>query len=908
MTLVGEESDHSGVIVYDAARTTLTGLDASLIAGISISGVIVDDPIRLAYVASGEPSSPLQTDALNLVRELDGCCQQLRQDLYPGAGLEVGIIFNDSYGERLFQPLTALLGEGKKIHTGADVALTLNKLCTPPDTHNYRPSPLAAAYPESDLSEIVVGKDARLIVYSPEASKLIEPVAEFSNQELDDLWRLKGWKVAMKAEAPLPAGIKAFKPDLFRIYLTNPQFKEVFGPPIIRILQQEIEQFGQVSFRRVVRIPGFNTDPVGISRVITKAEEGLDILIQIYEKTVAAATERATQMAGDSGDNLRTILTGTAATAFMHQYVDTARLKMQEGQLIRENGGGRWPASAFARPRDKKATIIEVCFGWGKEKGVENESSRWVLRFDPEEGDDASPVIESISIVPQNRMNCVMQREDGTIDDDADVLVPPRLHYRQALSPGEIETLAKVVRRAFIQNGMLARIEAGLGIVKGKPQIFVTELLPYDPHEDELDEIRRERRRVLVIETEADLVRALSYLKTQTEEEVFITFNPDIARQRQDVIVDKALALLKEYRLRGILLPPVRVGTAHQLGRMLSAGFKYYPVGSGPFYRGVMRDGSLIELSYQIGGEPEVRRIASGNFVPLLDILGISDNIGAKAVNLAKTAEQGFKIARGGVILPSVLENVLAVNGLTETFRQLKACQDKVIASTLAQQIWEGLKIIPDGLVTEVRGGLKAILGPDFEKVLVLARSVGGLEDGGDLFAGVYDSSQPVRPEELHDAILLVYKSLFAQRAIDYIFDRGFSLAEALSMSVLFQENKKGKYFYLYSSMPWERRIGTVTFGDDPRALAEGIQENREGVETVTFLRETGDIVVNGKVVDNMVKRYPDIWQLIKASETAFRTANFAKGDQRDVAIDAEGALDESGELIVFQRRPMILD
>lgn len=159
------------------------------------------------------------------------------------------------------------------------------------------------------------------------------------------------------------------------------------------------------------------------------------------------------------------------------------------------------------------------------------------------------------------------------------------------------------------------------------------------------------------------------------------------------------------------------------------------------------------------------------------------DRLGGKAAALSRLIEEGFRIPAGFVVTTDAFRETVAHLGLELALAEVKVRLDKsesVDGSEMRRGLREGR--LPPVLANRI-SMQAASLGLGRRGLKLIARSSATVEDGRSFsFAGIFESVPVTHPEKLESAILEVWESLFAPRALAYIKESGIGFLPRMAV------------------------------------------------------------------------------------------------------------------------------
>ncbi len=269
------------------------------------------------------------------------------------------------------------------------------------------------------------------------------------------------------------------------------------------------------------------------------------------------------------------------------------------------------------------------------------------------------------------------------------------------------------------------------------------------------------------------------------------------------------------------------------------------------------------------------------------------EKLGGKGASVEKLYHYGFPIAPGIIITTEGFDQFIKYNRLEE---KIDLLLDKNKEDQHSNEIVNHIlnSKLPEEMVKKIE---KALAEAGIAEKRLIVRSSANIEDNVKRsFAGQFDTIIDVKPEEITNAILNVYASLFNYRALKYMKHMDIDI-HYVKMAVLIQE-------FI------ETDFGGVAFTADP---VTG-DKNRLTIEYVEGLGEglvSGSIEPTSIVID---KQNMNIISLRKSTnfskeisdEEIKKIAQYALGIERiyKTPMDIEWGI-KNGEVFIFQARPI---
>ena len=300
-----------------------------------------------------------------------------------------------------------------------------------------------------------------------------------------------------------------------------------------------------------------------------------------------------------------------------------------------------------------------------------------------------------------------------------------------------------------------------------------------------------------------------------------------------------------------------------------------------------------------------------------------ADEVGGKNANLAVLANVfHLRVPRGIAITASAFQAVLEFNGLqpllSEILADLRA--GKCLATAAATLIQERLLActLPNKLQRDLHGAL-ADVGATGRWAL---RSSALGEDSVHSFAGQYSSIINVRAEDIDQAYLRVLASLYNESALVYRQAVGFEEQEA-AMPVACQEMIDAQVsgvMYTFDPRGQQREtllidatwgLGGMLVAGEMRAdhfvVSRSNPEDIFSMEIACKKRALRPLADGGTGVEEVAAQKRDVPCLNNGQIAAIARAGLALEQYFKKPQDIEFALDQAGELVILQARPLTI-
>lgn len=348
---------------------------------------------------------------------------------------------------------------------------------------------------------------------------------------------------------------------------------------------------------------------------------------------------------------------------------------------------------------------------------------------------------------------------------------------------------------------------------------------------------------------------------------------------------------------------------------------------------------ALTEVCDKIGEriEKELRKHARGDLpgltLPLTEVdASMAYIVGAKNANLGEAAAVlNFKIPRGFALSIKAGTIFLLRNGdlMQNIYKQLARVDVdrphtiRNCARAVAALIQEAP--VPDAIMEEALATWDAVFGKDSPSVLVALRSSAVAEDGVQSFAGQYESVLGVTRETLPGAIKQVIGSLFSDRALTYRASHGYAL-DATGMALCCVEMVRAKAAGVaFSRHPVDLHSSCVVI-NGVWGLGEAVVDGSSAVDQWLVSRASGKIRefrIASKSTARELVNEDGIWKteamplsaekaempcLTDAQATTVASMAMALERHYQYPQDIEWALDEDGQIVLLQCRPLSLD
>jgi phosphoenolpyruvate synthase/pyruvate phosphate dikinase len=272
---------------------------------------------------------------------------------------------------------------------------------------------------------------------------------------------------------------------------------------------------------------------------------------------------------------------------------------------------------------------------------------------------------------------------------------------------------------------------------------------------------------------------------------------------------------------------------------------------------------------------------------------GIYNKLGGKGASIEKLYHYGFLVAPGIVISVEEFDRFIKYNHLEE---KIKIPLDKDIYEEYSDRIINTIlhSKLPEETVKAVE---KALTEAGIAQKKLIVRSSANIEDNAkESFAGQFDTVIDVKPEEVKDAILRVYASLFNHRALRYMEHMNIDVSN-IKMAVLIQE-------FI------DTDFAGVTFTTDP---VTG-DKNKIIIEYVSGLGKelvSGSVEPTSVIIDKQNMKITGLRKSTKFSkeiseEEIKKVAQYAIEIEKiyNTSMDIEWGI-KNEKVFIFQARPM---
>ncbi len=298
---------------------------------------------------------------------------------------------------------------------------------------------------------------------------------------------------------------------------------------------------------------------------------------------------------------------------------------------------------------------------------------------------------------------------------------------------------------------------------------------------------------------------------------------------------------------------------------------------------------------------------------------------GTKMANLGEIAGSvGLKVPDGFVITTSVYRCLMAASDLqTEIDRLMQAHQTEelhelFVLSSKLQQLILTAEVPPD-IAKAIEEAAEATH-PTPDGTFAMRSSALGEDAAGISFAGQYESLLNVRRAHLVDSYLEVIASTYTPQAMQYRRQRGLrddqvamsvgclEMIGARSGGVVYSGNPaddRDQDIHISSAWGLPKAIVDGRFASDLIVVRRGdrpeIAAREIGDKQTRFVRHPREGVRRAEVPDEM-RRQPSISddEALEIADSALRLE-----DHFGTTVDVEWAIDEDGELVILQCRPL---
>ncbi|MBR3664644.1 MAG: phosphoenolpyruvate synthase [Desulfovibrio sp.] len=325
----------------------------------------------------------------------------------------------------------------------------------------------------------------------------------------------------------------------------------------------------------------------------------------------------------------------------------------------------------------------------------------------------------------------------------------------------------------------------------------------------------------------------------------------------------------------------------------------------GPAYARIRE---TIEDLLAIGETPSARPDAP-LILPLSEIrLDHSGVVGGKMANLGEIAANvGLPVPAGFAVTVSAYEHFMRTNGLFDLVREkMQACDMSSLdeAMRLSQELQAAIMQapLPEDLREAIEESTQALVASEGEGVLLALRSSAVGEDAQNTtFAGQYRSELNVPPEEACHVWKEIIASKYSLSALSYRLQKGIAdEAAPMSVGVLAMVAAKcGGVAYSRNPVAESASEDCVVI-NAVKGLAQGVVDGAT-VPSVYFLRHCNppEILKKAQGADDLEGLFDDA-QIIHLASVALALESFYTQPQ-----DVEWAIDQDGELVILQSRPL---
>ncbi|MCR5813751.1 MAG: phosphoenolpyruvate synthase [Desulfovibrio sp.] len=310
------------------------------------------------------------------------------------------------------------------------------------------------------------------------------------------------------------------------------------------------------------------------------------------------------------------------------------------------------------------------------------------------------------------------------------------------------------------------------------------------------------------------------------------------------------------------------------------------------------------------GEEPSVRPNAP-LILPLAEIrLDHAQVVGGKMANLGEIrANVGLAVPAGFAITVTAYEHFMRSNGLFELVHtKMQACDMTSLdeAMRLSQELQAAIlqAPLPADLETAILAATEALVAQSGQGVLLALRSSAvGEDESNTTFAGQYRSELNVPPEEACHVWKEIIASKYSLSALSYRLQKGIAdEAAPMSVGVLVMVDARCGGV-AYSRNPVARSLSEdCVVINAVKGLPQGVVDGAT-IPCVYFLRHANppqllQKTMGADVLDDIL----DDGQIINLATVALALESFYTQPQ-----DVEWAIDQKGELVILQSRPLQL-
>jgi pyruvate,water dikinase len=471
--------------------------------------------------------------------------------------------------------------------------------------------------------------------------------------------------------------------------------------------------------------------------------------------------------------------------------------------------------------------------------------------------------------VPQkNLMMCSTTRAPAQL-----LSVPTDSQFDQVLSDGEIPEVARVVHELSVKYGP-QRVEFSTD----EGGICFNEVADYFKDKSTRQADISVRGEVLEIEKIEDLkdLEKMDKEKLEKGETIILVSENVIASRNYDI-----LGTLAAWKDRLYVLYPGVAATQHAMRILADKGHKAFLVGQQKF-----KSGDEVQIT-TVGGKIRVTnltRTENQETVSLWDasLLG-TELCGGKALRLSQLKTYGFQVPHGSVCTTKIFEKILTHLGHKEL-----ALKDFSKIEQKLENPSKELVAIVSNLLPDYQGSNKKFA----------VRSSANAEDSREnSMAGIFESYLGISGKDLPKNILLVIKSLFSSRAVEFLKHHE-SVVGALKMAVVVQEMIPARFAGVIFG-------GKIQTGDTN--LVEIEVNKGSGEDLVSGSAKVVEQLVFNRAERRTVERKGPEYLSSSESRALFMLSERLREEFANTPQDIEWAIDQAGQIWVLQSRDLII-
>ena len=312
-------------------------------------------------------------------------------------------------------------------------------------------------------------------------------------------------------------------------------------------------------------------------------------------------------------------------------------------------------------------------------------------------------------------------------------------------------------------------------------------------------------------------------------------------------------------------------------------------------------------------------------FVVELSIEHADTLLGNKGYNLARLRSLGLNVPQGFALTTTAYFTLVETNRLRQPINERLARldpHDHALCSQLSTEIQQLIlgATLPDRVLAELEQFISSYRNADNSDALYAVRSSAQREDGLYSFAGQYESVLGVRHQDIGQAYLQVVASKYSLQALLYRIHLGF-MDEETPLAVVVQKMVDAQASgVIYTRLPYGEDGNQYLLIEYVQGLGELLVSGQEIPETYLVHRTTLDVQMTkpGEQKEVLVLTKEGIRrkslkhenssepilsrkQVVSLAQTALLIEEEFDGHPQDI----EWSLDEHGEIVILQSRPL---